>query len=167
MSHLWHICANRFYHSFGWCEACGFGGTSVFWNPIPRQGSASRIPNVVGMVNTEAPLWFAEKYIPQNGHRYFTVKLMFNQKPKLIRSVASDGLVFTSDNLTKYHTKNSANYKFGRKMFPNWKCNWRSNSINLKIDKIFTVLRCISGPNLDILTLLLGEFSRGQLNVWL
>ena len=40
--------------------------------------------------------------------------------------------------------------------------NMKSKSIKLKINRILIVVRCNSGPNLDILTLIPGEFSRRQ-----
>ena len=77
---------------------------------------------------------------------------MFSQKPKLIRSVASDGLT----NIYKWRVslniiQKSVN-KFGRKI--GFKIENESEDQNQSSPKsrtILTVLRCISGQNLVIL----------------
>ena len=83
---------------------------------------------------------------------------MFSQMPKLIRSVASDGLT------NIYKRRVSLNiYKKGANKF-GWKIGFKienesedHNQSSPKLVGILTVLRCIFGPNLVILAWMADE----------
>ena len=77
---------------------------------------------------------------------------MFSQKPKLIRSVANDGLTNIYKRRVSLNIIQKTENKFGRKIgfkIENESEDHNQSSPNL--GKILTVLKCIFGPNLVIL----------------
>ena len=83
---------------------------------------------------------------------------MFSQKPKLIRSVASDGLtnIYKQQGSLNIY-KNDAK-KFGRKIgFKIENESEDQNQSSPKLIRILTVLRCIFGPSLVILAWMADE----------
>ena len=84
---------------------------------------------------------------------------MFSQKPKLIRSVASDGLTNIYKRRVSLNIYKKGANKFGRKIgfkIENQSEDQNRSSPNLIIE-ILTVLRCIFGPNLAILAWMADE----------
>ena len=94
---------------------------------------------------------------------WFTTKLRFSQKHKLIRSVASDGFTnIYKRRVSQNIIQKSAN-KFGRKIvfkIANKSADQYQSSP--KLIGILTVLRCIFGPNLVILAWTADELWDGQ-----
>ena len=77
---------------------------------------------------------------------------MFSQKPKLIRSVASDGLTNIYKRRVSLNIIQKSANKFGRKIgFTIENESEDQNQSSPKLRRILTVLRCIFGPNLVIL----------------
>ena len=74
--------------------------------------------------------------IDRNAPRWFTTNLIFSQKPKLIRSVASDGLTNIYKRRVSLNIYKKGANKFGRKnKFQDWKWKWRSKPIKSKISR--------------------------------
>ena len=88
---------------------------------------------------------------------------MFSQKPKLIRSVASDGLTnIYKRQVSLYIIQKSANI-FGRKIgFKLENERKDQNQSTPKLIRISTVLRCIFSRNLVILAWTADELWRGK-----
>ena len=83
---------------------------------------------------------------------------MFSQKPKLIRSVASDGLTNIYKRRVSLNIYKKGANKFGRKI--GFKVESESedhNQSSPKLVGILTMLRCIFGPNLVILAWMADE----------
>ena len=78
---------------------------------------------------------------------------MFSEKPKLILSVASDGLTNIYKRRVSLNILQKSANKFGRKIgFKIKNESEDQNQSSPKFRTILTVLRCILGPNLVILT---------------
>ena len=83
---------------------------------------------------------------------------MFSQKPKLIRSVASDGLTNIYNRRVSLNIYKKGANKFGRKIgFKIENASEDENQSSPTLIGILTVLRCIVGPNLVILALMVDE----------
>ena len=83
---------------------------------------------------------------------------MFSQKPKLIRSVASDGLTNIYKRRVSLNIYKKGANKFCRKIgFKIENESEDQNQSSPNIVGIFTVLRCILGQNLVILAWLADE----------
>ena len=83
---------------------------------------------------------------------------MFSQKPKLIRSVASNGLTNIYMRRVSLNICKKGASKFGRKI--GFKIESESedhNQSSPKLIGILTVLRCIFGPNLVVLAWMADE----------
>ena len=94
----------------------------------------------------------AKAIIDRNAPRWFTTKLLFSQKPKLIRSVASDGLTNIYKRRVSLNIYKKGANKFGRKIgFNIEKESEDQNQSSPKLIGILTVLRCIFGINLVII----------------
>ena len=109
LCHLWLFC---WYRSFAmWiCRDCKHRrgrGTAV----IQRKYRSSDVDKSI-----------AKAIIDRNAPRWFTTKLMFSQKPKLIRSVASDGLT----NIYKRQVSLNISKK-GANKFVRWVMVWTSS----------------------------------------
>ena len=88
---------------------------------------------------------------------------MFSQKPKLIRSVASDGLTNIYNRRVSLNIIQTGRKKFGRKI--GFKIENEGEDQNQSCPKligILTVLRCIFGPNLVILAWTADDLWGGQ-----
>ena len=126
---------------------------------------ACTIPSVVDIVNTDAVVIHG-KYrscevnksvviliIDRNAYWWVTTKRWFSQhdkKRRPVRSVASDCLteIYNTVALNMIKKKHKINNK---NSFYDWNRNWRWRFISPKSIGIFTVLRCISCPDLVIL----------------
>ena len=100
----------------------------------------------------------AKAIIDPNAPRWFTTKLMLSQKPKLIRSVASDGLTNIYKRRVSVNTYKKGANKFGRKI--GYKIENESedqNQSSPKLIGILTGLRCIFGQNVVILAWMADE----------
>ena len=85
-------------------------------------------------------------------------KLMFSQKSKLIRMVASDGLTNIYKRRVSLNTSKKGANKFGRKIgFKIENENEDQNQSSPKLTGILIVIRCIFGPNLVILACMADE----------
>ena len=62
-------------------------------------------------------------------------KLMFSQKPKLIRSVDSDGLTNIYNWRVSLNIYKKGTNKVGKNRFQDCKWKWRSKSMKSKIDR--------------------------------
>ena len=96
--------------------------------------------------------------IDRNAPRWFTTNLMFSQKPKLIRSVASDGLPNIYKRRVSLNIYKKGANKFGRKI--GFKVENESEDHNQSSPKsvgILTMLKCIFGLNLVILAWMADE----------
>ena len=88
---------------------------------------------------------------------------MFSQKPKLIRSVASDGLTNIFNRRVSLNIIQKSANKFGRKIgFKVENEDEDQNQPSLKFMGTLTVLTCIFGPNLVILAWTANELWGGQ-----
>ena len=100
----------------------------------------------------------AKAIIDRNAPRWFTTKLMFSQKPKLIRSVASDGLTNIYKRRVSLNIYKKGANKFGRKI--GFKIENESEDQNQSSPKLIGILRvliCIFNPNLVILAWMADE----------
>ena len=119
------------------CKHCCGRGTAV----IQRKYRSSEVNKSIAKV-----------IIDRNVPRWFTTKLMFSQKPKLIRSVARDGLTNIYKRQVSLNIYKKGANKFGRKIgFKIENESEDQNQSSPKLIGISTVLRCIFGPNLVIL----------------
>ena len=85
-------------------------------------------------------------------------KLMFSQKPKLIRSVASDGFTNIYNRRVSLDIYKKGANKFGRKIgFKIENESEDQNQSSPKLIGILTVLRCIIGQILVILAWMADE----------
>ena len=128
---------------------------------------ARMLSTIVNTVVAEAPLWYrssevnksiTKAIIDRNAPQWFTTNLMFSQKPKLIRSVASDGLTNIYKRWVSLNIYKQGVNKFGRKI--GFKIENESedhNKSSPKLVGILTVLRCIFGPNFVILAWMADE----------
>ena len=100
----------------------------------------------------------AKAIIDRNAPRWFTTKLMLSQKPKLIRSVASDGLTNIYKRRVSLNIYKKGANKFGRKIgFKIENESEDQNQSSPKLIGILTVLRCMFGPNLVIIVWMADE----------
>ena len=82
---------------------------------------------------------------------------MFSQKPKLIRSVASDGLTNIYKRRVSLNTYKKGANKGRKTGFKIENQSEDQNQLSPKLIGILTVLRCIVGPNLVILAWMADE----------
>ena len=73
--------------------------------------------------------------IDRNAPRWFTTNRMFSQKPKLIRSVASDGLTNINKRQVSLNIYKRAQINLVENRFQDWKWKWRSKPIKSKISR--------------------------------
>ena len=94
----------------------------------------------------------AKAIIDRNAPRWFTTKLLFSQKPRLVRSVASYGLTNIYKRRVSLNIYKKGANKFGRKKgFKIENESEDQNQSSPKLIGVLTVLRWIFGPHLVIL----------------
>ena len=148
-------------------------GPQIGW-PAQRECNTLSLCNVVGECkhrrgrgtaaiqrkyrSSEVNKTITKVIIDRNAPRRFTTNRMFSQKPKLIRSVASDGLTNIYKRRVSLNMYKKGANKFGRKIgFKIENESEDQNQSSQKLVGILTVLRCIFGPNLVILAWMADE----------
>ena len=148
-------------------------GPQIGW-PAQRKCNTAHarsrmLSKIVNTVTAEAPLWFRENIgLPRLINllqKRLSIEmllddlrqnLMFSQKPKLIGSVASDGLTNIYKRRVSLNIYKKGANKFGRKIVFKIESEDHDQS-SPKLVGILTVLRCIFGPNLVILAWMADE----------
>ena len=123
----------------------------IFWDCKHRRGRGTVVIQRK-YLSSEVNKLIAKAIIDRNAPRWFTTTLMFSQKPKLIRSVTSDGLTNIYKRRVSLNIYKKGTNKFGIKIgFKIENESEDQNQSSPKLIGILTVLRCIFGPNLVIL----------------